>query len=165
MSEVRQIEHFTGFGLYDKSFIDILKELNDPVPYLRGIVSELGFDRKEIPYQQAKRLHGKTKNDWYKLFDLGMLGITSYTKVAIRLATFIGFLTSFISILFGIVYLILKLLFWNRFSAGMAPIIIAIFFISAIQLFFIGLIGEYILNINLRVINHPLVIEEKRINF
>lgn len=165
MSEVDQIQHFTGFGLYDKSFIQILKNLNDPIPYLRGIVSELGFNRKEIPYVQAKRLHGKTSNNWYKLYDLGMLGVTSYTKVAIRLATMLGFFTSLVSLLLGIIYLALKLIFWNLFSAGIAPAMIAVFFIGAVQLFFIGLLGEYILNINLRLLKRPLVIEEKRINF
>lgn len=165
MSEVDQIEHFTGFGLYDKSFIDILRTLDDPMPYLRGIVSELGMKRKEIPYTQAQRLKGKTSNNWYKLYDIGMLGVTSYTKVVIRLATMFGFLTSITSFLFGVIYLILKLIFWNRFSAGVAPLVIAIFFISAIQLFFIGLLGEYVLNINLRLLKRPLVVEEKRINF
>jgi hypothetical protein len=160
-----QIEHFTGFGLYDKAFIDVLRDLNDPMPYLRGIVGELGFERKEIHYEQPKRLRGKTSNNFFSLYDAGMLGITSYSKITVRLATMLGFIISALSFIVGLVYLILKLIYWNRFPAGTAPIIIGIFFMGSIQIFFIGLIGEYVLNINTRVMNRPLVVEEKRINF
>ncbi len=160
-----QIEQFTGFGLYDKAFVDVLRNLNDPVPYLRGIVGELGFERKEIHYEQPKRLRGKTSNNFFSLYDAGMLGITSYSKITIRIATMLGFIISALSFIVGLVYLILKLIYWNNFPAGMAPIIIGIFFMGSIQLFFIGLIGEYVLNINTRVMNRPLVVEERRINF
>lgn len=160
-----QIEQFTGFGLYDKAFVDVLRNLNDPVPYLRGIVGELGFERKEIHYEQPKRLRGKTSNNFFSLYDAGMLGITSYSKITIRIATMLGFIISALSFIIGLVYLILKLIYWNNFPAGMAPIIIGIFFMGSIQLFFIGLIGEYVLNINTRVMNRPLVVEERRINF
>lgn len=164
-STVDQIEHFTGFGLYDKSFVEVLKKLDDNQPFLRGIVAEIGFERKEIEYTQQKRLYGKTKNNWYSLYDAGMLGITSYTKGILRIATFSGFIVSIFSFLIGVVYLIEKIINWNKFSAGLAPLLIGIFFIGAIQLFFIGFLGEYILNINSRVMKRPLVVEDKRINF
>ena len=162
MSDVEQIEHFTGFGLYDKSFIDVLRNLGDPSPFLRGIVAELGFERKDIPYEQAKRRAGKTSNNFYKLYDAAMLSFTSYTKMGLRLATFAGFILSGVSIIVALIYLILKLIYWNEFPLGMAPILIGVFFFGSIQLFFIGLVGEYIMNINTRVMNRPLVIEEKK---
>lgn len=165
MSDVEQIEHFTGFGLYDKSFIEVLKNLNDPTPFLRGIVAELGFERKDIPYEQAKRRAGKTSNNFYKLYDAAMLSFTSYTKIGLRIATIGGFALSATSITVALVYFILKLIYWNSFPAGMAPILIGVFFFGSVQLFFIGLVGEYIMNMNIRIMNRPLVIEEKRINF
>ena len=165
MSDVEQIEHFTGFGLYDKSFIDVLSKLDDPSPFLRGIVAELGPERKEIPYEQAQRRAGKTSNNWYRLYDAAMLSFTSYTKIGLRLATIIGFVFSAISLLVALIYLILKIIFWDTFPMGMAPMLIGVFIIGSIQLFFIGLLGEYILNINTRVMKRPLVIEERRINF
>lgn len=165
MSDVEQIEHFTGFGLYDKSFIQVLRDLDDPTPFLRGIVAELGSERKDIPYEQAKRRAGKTSNNWYRLYDAAMLSFTSYTKVGLRLATILGFIASGISMLVALVYLVMKLIYWDKFLAGTAPIIIGVFFMGSIQLFFIGLVGEYIMNINTRVMKRPLVIEEKRLNF
>ena len=165
MSDVEQIEHFTGFGLYDKSFIDVLRKLEDPTPFLRGIVAELGFRRKEIPYEQQKRRAGKTHNNWYTLYDAAMLSFTSYTKIGMRVATIIGFITSFLSILIALVYLVLKLMYWDSFPIGNAPILIGVFLLGGIQLFFIGLLGEYIMSINSRVMNRPLVIEETRLNF
>lgn len=165
MSDVEQIEHFTGFGLYDKTFIDVLRSLNDPTPFLRGIVAELGFDRKDIPYEQAKRKAGKTSNNWYTLYDAAMLSFTSYTKVGLRIATIVGFVFSFLSLLTAFGYLLLKLFNWEDFSAGTVPILIGVFLFGSIQLFFIGFIGEYIMNINTRIMNRPLVVERKRINF
>ncbi len=165
MSDVKMIEHFTGFGLYDRTFIELLKQLDDPMPFLRGIVAEYGFSRKEIEYQQAKRRAGKTKNNFYTLYDAAMLSITSYTKVGLRLATILGFISSGVSLVVALVYLILKLVNWYDFQAGYAPMIIGIYVLGSLQLFFIGLLGEYILNINSRVIHRPLVVEEKRINF
>ena len=165
MSEVEQIEHFTGFGLYDKSFIEVLKNLNDPIPFLRGIVAELGFNRKEIPYEQQKRAAGVTHNNFYTLYDAAMLSFTSYTKVGLRLATFFGFFISGVSLIVAIVYFVYKLLHWNTFKAGMAPLIIGMFFFNAVTLFFIGLLGEYVLSMNKRLMHRPLVIEEKRLNF
>lgn len=165
MSDVEQIEHFTGFGLYDKAFIEVLKDLKDPTPFLRGIVAELGFKRTEIPYQQAKRRAGKTSNNWYRLYDAAMLSFTSYTKIGMRIATIFGFLTSMVSILIAMVYLVLKLVYWDDFALGNAPMLIGMFALGGIQLFFIGLLGEYIMSINTRVMNRPLVVEECRLNF
>ena len=164
-SDVEQIEHFTGSGLYDKSFIDVLRDLKDPTPFMRGLVAELGFARKEIPYEQPQRRAGKTHNNWYTLYDAAMLSFTSYTKIGLRLATFMGILAGPGSFLVAIIYLILKLTHWNSFTAGMAPVVIGMFFLGGIQLFFLGFIGEYILSINKRVMNRPLVVEEERINF
>lgn len=163
-SDVEQIEHFTGFGLYDRDFIEVLRELKDPTPFLRGIVAELGFRRTSIPYEQQKRRAGKTSNNFMRLYDAAMLSVTSYTKIGLRLATFFGFAISVISMVIALIYLILKLLFWNTFVAGTAPILIGMFFLGAIQLIFMGIMGEYILSINQRVMNRPLVIEEERIN-
>lgn len=165
LSDVEQIEHFTGFGLYDKKFIEVLKQLDDPTPFLRGIVAELGFRRKDIPYQQPKRRAGKTSNNFYRLYDGAMLSITSYTKVGLRMATIFGFVFSAISMCIALVYLVMKLLYWDRFTAGTAPILIGIFVLGSIQIFFTGLLGEYILTINSRVMKRPLVVEEERINF
>ena len=165
MANIKHIEHFTGFGLYDKKFIEVLRKLDDPTPYLRGIVAELGFTRKEISYEQPQRKFGKTKNNFFSLYDVGMLGITSYTKIILRLATFIGFFVGVISLLLSIVYLVLKLIYWNSFPAGTAPILIGMFFLGSLQLFFIGILGEYIMNINTKVLKRPLVVEEERINF
>jgi len=164
-SDVDQIEHFTGFGLYDKSFIDTLRNLSDPAPFLRGIVAELGPKRKEIPYEQETRRYGKSSNNFYKLYDAAMLSFTSYTKIGLRLATILGFVFSALSLLVALVYLILKLVLWNEFPMGMAPVLIGVFVLGSLQLFFIGLMGEYILNINTRIMKRPLVIEEKRLNF
>lgn len=164
-SDVEQIEHFTGSGLYDKSFIDVLRDLKDPTPFMRGLVAELGFARKEIPYEQPQRRAGKTHNNWYTLYDAAMLSFTSYTKIGLRLATFMGILAGTGSFIVAIIYLILKLTHWNSFTAGMAPVVIGMFFLGGIQLFFLGFIGEYILSINKRVMNRPLVVEEERINF
>lgn len=164
-SDVEQIEHFTGSGLYDKDFVNVLRDLKDPTPFLRGIVAELGYKRKEIPYEQPQRRAGKTSNNFMRLYDAAMLSITSYTKIGLRLCTFFGMFVGAVSILIGLVYLVIKLIWWNNFPAGMAPVLIGMFFLGAIQLFFIGFIGEYILSINQRVMNRPLVIEEERINF
>ena len=164
-SDVEQIEHFTGSGLYDREFVEVLRGLKDPTPFLRGIVAELGYKRKEIPYEQPQRRAGKTHNNFYRLYDAAMLSITSYTKIGLRLCTFFGIACGFISAIIGLLYLVLKLVYWDNFVAGMAPVLIGMFFLGAIQLFFIGFIGEYILSINQRVMNRPLVIEEERINF
>lgn len=165
MSSIDQIEHFTGFGLYDKSFVEVMRNLKDPTPFLRGIVAELGFKRVSIEYTQAKRRAGKTHNNFFTLFDAAMLSFTSYTKVGLHLVTFAGLVLSGLSILAALIYLVLKLIYWDRFSAGFAPMIIGLFFLNAIELLFIGFVGEYVMSINTRVMNRPLVIEEERINF
>ncbi len=165
MSTVEMIEQFTGFGLYDKSFIQVLRDLHDPTPFIRGIVAELGPERKEIEYEQPKRRAGKTHNNFYTLFDAAMLSFTSYTKVGMRIAEFFGFAVAFVSFLIGLFYLVAKLCFWNSFTAGYAPTMIAVFFMGGIQLAFLGFLGEYIMAMNARIMNRPLVVEEKRINF
>ncbi len=167
MSSVKLIEHFTGFGLYDRSFVKLLQQLDDPIPFLRGIVAEYGagFNMTEVEYEQEQRRAGKTHNNFLSLYDGAMLSFTSYTKVGLRLATFIGFGAGVISFIVAIVYLILKLTHWSSFTAGYAPMVIGVFFLGSLQLFFIGFLGEYILNINTRVIHRPVVVEEERINF
>ena len=165
MSRCDQIEQFTGFGLYDKSFVHTLKTLHDPQPYIRGIVAELGPERKEIEYEQPQRRAGKTSNNFFTLYDAAMLGFTSYTKAGLRLATYFGFLVAGGSFLIGLVYLVLKLLHWKEFSAGSAPATIGQFFLGGVQLAFLGFLGEYVMSINARVMNRPLVVEEERINF
>lgn len=164
-SDVEQIEHFTGFGLYDRSFIEIMKNLDDPTPFLRGIVAEFGYKRTEIPYEQQLRRSGRSKNDFFSLYDIAMLSFTSYTKIGLRLATFVGVFIAIISFMIAMVYLILKLIHWDTFSMGMAPVLVGVFFLGAVQLIFLGIIGEYILSINKRIMHRPLVIEEERINF
>lgn len=165
MSDVEQIEHFTGFGLYDKSFIQVLRDLNDPTPFIRGIVAELGYKRKEVPYTQPKRKAGKTHNNWATLYDAAMLSFTSYTKVGLRVATIIGAVSAGFSILVSLVYLVLKLLYWERFVAGTVPILLVVSILGSVQIFFIGLLGEYVLSMNKRIMNRPLVVEEERLNF
>ncbi len=164
-STIDQIEHFTGFGLYDKSFVNILRSLDDPTPFIRGIVAELGGKRKEVPYEQPLRRAGKTHNNWYSLYDAAMLSITSYTKVGMRIAEFVGVVFAALSLLIGFIYLIMKLIFWNRFVAGQAPLIIITSLMCSTILAFLGFLGEYIAAINTRVMHRPLVIEEERINF
>ncbi len=165
LSDVEQIEHFTGSGLYDREFIEILRNLNDPTPFLRGIVAELGYKRKEIPYEQPRRRAGKTHNNFYRLYDAAMLSVTSYTKAGLRLATIFGSICSAASMVVALVYLVMKLIWWDRFPAGMAPMLIGMLFLGSVQIFFIGLLGEYIMSINQRVMKRPLVIEEERLNF
>ena len=165
LSDVEQIEHFTGSGLYDREFIEVLRNLDDPTPFLRGIVAELGYRRKEIPYEQPRRRAGKTHNNFYRLYDAAMLSVTYYTKAGLRLATIFGSICAVVSMLIAMVYLVMKLIWWDRFPAGMAPMLIGMLFLGSVQLFFIGFLGEYIMSINQRVMKRPLVIEEERINF
>lgn len=164
-SAVDQIEHFTGFGLYDKSFLDVLRTLDDSTPFIRGIVAELGGKRKEVPYEQPQRRAGKTHNNWYSLYDAAMLSFTSYTKIGMRIAEFTGFAFAILSLLFGLIYLIMKLIYWDRFVAGQAPTIIIVSLMCSVLLAFMGFLGEYISAINVRMMHRPLVIEEERINF
>lgn len=165
IAEIELIDNYTGFGLYDKIIMDEIRKINDPYPYFRGLICEIGFDRAEVEFTQPRRAHGISKHNFYMLYDMAMLGITSNSKIPLRIATMAGFLFSGISILVAVVYLILKLVFWNFFLAGTAPILIGLFFFSSVQLFFIGILGEYIINISTHVQARPLVIEKKRINF
>lgn len=165
LSEIELIKNATGFGLYDRQVIDILKEINDPYPYARGLITEIGFEIAKIEYTQEARKRGITKNNFYTLYDLAMLGITNHSKVPLRLATMLGFMLSGISLLVAIGYFLAKLLFWNTFTMGIAPLVIGLFFFSSVQLFFIGIIGEYIGSIHTQVLKRPLVIEKERINF
>lgn len=165
LSDVELIKNFTGFGLYDRTVIEILRSLNDPYPYLRGIIADIGFETAKIPYLQPARVRGITKNNFYTLYDMAMLGITSYSKVPLRLAAMIGFVMSALSLLTALGYLAAKLMFWDLFTIGTAPMIIGIFFFGSIQLFFIGMIGEYIGSIHTQILKRPLVIEKERINF
>lgn len=164
-SDVEQIEHFTGFGLYDRSFVRVLRELKDPTPFLRGIVAELGYGIRIIPYTQRRRRGGKTSNNFSSLYDAAMLGVTSYTKIGLRLATFMGFATAVLSAVIALAYLAMKFIYWERFLAGTAPILIGMFFLGAVVMIFLGIMGEYILSMNQRIMNRPLVIEAERINF
>lgn len=164
-SETEQIKNFTGFGLYDRKFIDILKELNDPYPYLRGLITEIGFERAEIEFIQPKRKKGKSHNNFYTLYDMAMLGFVNHSKAPLRMAAFIGFITAIGSFLTAVFYFIYKIIFWNSFQVGIAPIVIGFFFFSSIQLCFIGIIGEYIGAAYTQIKRRPLVIEKERINF
>lgn len=164
-SESEQIKNFTGFGLYDKSFIDVIRKIEDPYPYFRGMISEMGFQITSVEYTQPKRLHGKTKNNFYTLYDIGMLGFVNHSKLPLRLSSFIGFTVAIISLLIAFVYFVYKLVFWNDFQLGIAPLVIGIFFMGGIQLFFLGIIGEYVGAIFTQVRKRPLVIEKERVNF
>ncbi|WP_373166649.1 glycosyltransferase family 2 protein [Agathobaculum sp. Marseille-P7918] len=165
LSESKQIEHFNGFGLYDRSFIDILKKIDDPMPYLKGIVAELAIEQSIVPYEQAASVRGKSGANFLKNYDLAMQGITSYTKILMRIATFLGAGLGILSAIFAIFVLVSKILHWNQYPYGTATIIIGVFFIGAVQLFFMGILGEYVLSINTRSMKRPLVVVGEKINF
>ena len=165
MSSQDQIEHFTGFGLYDRKFIEVLRTLNDPTPFLRGIVAELGWKRVDIPYTQESRRCGTSKNNFFTLYDAAMLSITSYTKSGLRVAGIVGFCLSIASLVVALVYLIAKLIWWDSFPAGSAPTLLATLVFGSVTIFLVGLLGEYVMSINTRLMNRPLVIEEERIGF
>lgn len=164
IADVKLIQNFTGFGLYDRVVLEQLRKIDDPYPYLRGLVSEVGFAPVQIPYNQPRRKRGITKNNFYTLYDMAMLGITSHSRVPLRIATMAGFVLSGLSLLLSLIYLVLKLVFWSEFSAGTAPILIGMFFFASVQLFFIGLLGEYVGAILTHVMKRPLVVERERIN-
>ncbi len=165
LSEIPLVKNVTGFGLYDAVVTQKLREIGDPYPYFRGLICDLGYKQALIPFKQPVRKRGFTKNNFYTLYDLAMLGFTNHSKVPLRLATFTGFCIGALSFMVGLVYLVYKLVFWQQFQAGTAPVVIGIFFLGALQLFFIGLIGEYIGSIHTQVLHRPLVIEKERINF
>ncbi len=165
LSNVETYENFTGFGLFDRKVVEIIKEFKDPYPYFRGLIAEIGLPHVKLYYDQPRRQRGLTKNNLYTLYDMAMLGITNFSKVPLRIVTFTGFICSLICVIISFFYLIYKLLFWSRFSAGMAPLVLGIFFFASVQLFFLGLIGEYIGAIHTIVQNRPYVFEKERINF
>ncbi|NTW52388.1 MAG: glycosyltransferase family 2 protein [Chlorobiaceae bacterium] len=165
LSDVDIIQNYTGFGLYDQKIINILKNIPDPYPFFRGIIAEIGFKVVKIPYSQPRRERGITKNNFYTLYDMGILGIISNSKVPLRIATFFGFILSFLSVLAGLGFLVGKLIFWNTFQAGIAPMLIGNFFLFGVLLFFIGILGEYVGAIYTQVLARPRVFESERINF
>lgn len=165
LSEVRIFKNFTGFGLFDKKVIEALRLMDDPYPFFRGMLAEVGYKVYELPYNQPSRVRGITKNNFYSLYDMGVLGIISNSKVPLRLAIFIGAISATLSLLVGVVYLVLKLIFWDEMSIGMAPLIIVMSFMLSILLFFLGLIGEYVGAIYTQVLNRPLVFIKERVNF
>jgi len=165
ISEVPLIRNATGSGLYDKRAVDILRSIDDPYPYFRGLISEIGFPIETVEFVQPRREQGVTKNNFYTLYDLAMLGITKHSKVPLRLLTMAGFLLSIFSVLIMLFYLGMKLIYWDSFSMGTAPVLIGIFFFASVQLFFMGMLGEYIGSIHTHVRKLPLVVELERVNF
>ncbi len=165
LADTEVIENFTGFGLYDRAIVDFCRKANDPYPYFRGMISEIGYSVVRIPYKKPGRKRGVTKNNFYTLYDLAMLGITNHSKVPLRIATMLGFAMSLGSLLVGLGYLLYKLLFWQQFPLGTAPVVIGLFLFASVQLFFIGILGEYIGAIHTQVMKRPLVVEKERINF
>ncbi len=165
ISEVRHIENFTGFGLYDRQVVEILRKIEDPYPYFRGLIADIGFEISRVEYLQPARKWGITKNNFYTLYDMAMLGLTNYSKVPLRVATFLGFVMSIISLLVAFSYFLYKFIYWQEFSLGIAPIVIGLFFMFSVQLFFLGIVGEYIGSIHTKVLKRPLVVEKERINF
>ena len=165
LSDVPLAKNVTGFGIYDRRVIEDIKRIGDPYPYFRGLICDLGYEQSLIPFHKPVRKRGFTKNNFYTLYDLGMLGIVNHSKVPLRLAVFAGCGVGAISFLVAFGYLIYKLLFWDRFQVGSAPVVVGIFFLGAVQLFFIGILGEYIGSIYTQVLRRPPVIEKERINF
>lgn len=165
LAEIKLAKNYTGFGLYDRRIIEILRTIPDPYPYLRGLIFEVGFNVERVYFEQPTRKRGVTSNNFYSLYDMAMLGICSHSKVPLRLATMLGFAFSMVFFILGFGYLVYKLLFWNEFALGVAPVVIGIFFFASIQLLFIGIIGEYIAYIATKVTNRPPVIERMRLNF
>ena len=165
ISSTDQLKNYTGFGLYDQKFLNVVRMIDDPYPYFRGMVMEYGWDIKTLEYTQEKRKKGKSSNNFFTLYDLAMLGFVNHSKLPLRLSAFIGFFSAIISFLVAVGYFIYKLLYWDNFQVGTAPMVIGVFFFSSIQLFFIGIIGEYIGAIHTQVRKRPLVIEKERINF
>jgi glycosyltransferase involved in cell wall biosynthesis len=165
LSEVELVSNNTGFGLYDREVVEAMRSMDEAYPYFRGMISELGYEYAAIEYTQPRREHGRTKNTFYTLFDLGMQGIVSHSKVPLRMASLLGFGSAAVSLLAAFVYLVYKLVNWSGFSLGLAPLVIGLFFFSSVQLFFLGIIGEYVSSIHTQVMHRPLVVERERINF
>ncbi len=165
LSKVEQVPHYMGYGLYDRCVVDALRGLNEPEPYFRGLVMEVGFTRAFIEYEQPPRRHGRSSYNFFSLADYALVGLSSYSRAPLRLMTFLGFAVSMLSFLAGLVYLAIKLMFWYSLPVGIAPVLIAVFFLGSIQLFALGVVGEYIGLLLNYARNFPLVIEKERINF
>ncbi|MDB4945566.1 MAG: hypothetical protein JWP97_5100 [Labilithrix sp.] len=165
LASVELIQHFTGFGLYDKRVIEVLRTIEDPYPYMRGLISEIGFDIARVPFKQPLRTKGETKTNFYVLYDMALLGLTTHSRIPMRLASMSGFVLSAVSAFAGLAYLVAKLVFWNQFQLGLAPAVIGIFLMSSALLFFVGVLGEYVSSIQTHVRRLPLVVERERINF
>lgn len=165
LADIRLVENFTGFGLYDRQVVEILRKIDDPYPYFRGLIADIGFEAAKIEFLQPTRRRGITKNNFYTLFDMAMLGFTNNTKIPLRLATMLGFLISVLSFIVGLFYLIYKLINWQNFEVGLAPLVVGLFFIGGVLLLFLGILGEYVGAIYTQVLHRPLVIEKERINF
>ena len=165
LSSLETFENFTGFGLFDRKVVDIVKSMDDRYPYFRGMIAEIGLSHAKITYRQPRRKRGITKNNFYTLYDLAMLGITNLSKVPLRLVTAFGFVTGLLSLLIGLGYLIYKLVFWAHFEVGIAPLVIGLFFLGSVQLLSMGILGEYIGAIHTQVLKRPYVVEKERINF
>jgi hypothetical protein len=165
ISEVPLIQNATGAGLFDRAVVEILRGVQDPYPYFRGLLCEIGYQIALVPFKQPRRQRGITKNNFYTLYDIAMLGITNHSKIPIRLMAMCGFLLAFLSLIVAIFFFVAKLLYWNSFQLGTAPIIIGLFFFSAVQLLFIGVLGEYIGSIHTKIRDMPLVVEIERVNF
>ena len=165
LSSIETFENFTGFGLYDRRVVDLVKSFADPYPYFRGMIAEIGLPNKKLYYDQPARKRGITKNNFYTLYDIGMLGIINHSKVPLRLMAFAGIVGALLSFLAGFGYFVYKLAFWNNFSVGIAPLVIGIFFLGSIQLLFLGILGEYIGAIHTQVQNRPFAVEKERVNF
>jgi glycosyltransferase involved in cell wall biosynthesis len=165
LSDVRVVENFTGFALYDQQLVQIMRQINDPYPYMRGLIADIGFDAATVEFLQPRRKRGITKNNLYTLYDMAMLGFVYNTRKPLRLATIVGFLTAVISLLAGLFYLVYKLVHWDSFEVGLAPLVVGLFFFGGIQLFFLGIVAEYVGAIYTQVLHRPLVVEKERINF
>jgi glycosyltransferase involved in cell wall biosynthesis len=165
LSDVDLIKDFSGFGLYDQEVLEILRRMNDPYPYVRGLIADIGFPAARVEYTQQARKRGRSKSNFMTLYDNAMLGVTSYSKLPLRLAAFVGFVSGGISLLVGLFYLVYKLLYWQNFSVGLAPVVVGLFFVGSVQMIFLGILGEYIGAIYTQVLKRPLVIEKERINF
>lgn len=165
LSDVRLVANFTGFGLYDRQVVEVLRKIDDPYPYFRGLIADIGFEAAKIEFVQPARKHGITKNNFYTLFDMAMLGFTNNTKIPLRVAILLGFVTAVISFAMGLFYLVYKLIDWQHFELGLAPLVVGLFFFGSVQLLFLGIVGEYVGAIYTQVLHRPLVIEKERINF
>jgi polyisoprenyl-phosphate glycosyltransferase len=165
IADIQIVKQSTGFGCYDRAVIEALRRIDDPYPYFRGLIAEIGYEASIVPFKQPTRKRGTSSQNFYTLYDLAFLGIVNHSKVPLRMATMTGFGLATLSLVVALGYFIYKLLYWNQFTVGIAPILIGFFFLTSVQLFFIGIVGEYIGSIYTQVRHHPHVFEKDRINF